>query len=44
MRTNGRGQGGGCMIVRRCGNYGESGYNACICKKNKEMSNVYSFE
>ena len=44
MRTNGRSQGGGRTTVRRYGKYGEPGYNTCICKKDKEMSNVYSFE
>ena len=42
MRMNGRGQGGDRTIVRRCGNCGELGYNARICKKDEEMSNVYS--
>ena len=44
MRINGRGQGRGCIIVRCYGNYNESGYNVCICKKDEEMSNIYSFD
>ena len=44
MRTNGRGQGGGCTTVRRYGNCGEPGHNARTCKKDEEMSNVYSSE
>ena len=44
MRTNGRGRGGGRTTVRRCGNYGEPGHNARICKKDEEMFNVYSSE
>ncbi len=39
---NSRGQGRGCTIIRRCDNYGEPGYNTRICKKDEEMSNVYS--
>ncbi len=42
MRTNGYSQGKGCTIMRCCNNYGEPGYNACIYKKDKEMSNIYS--
>ncbi len=44
MRTNGRGQGGGCTIMRRYGNYSEPGYNVRIYKKDEEMFNVYSSE
>jgi len=39
---NGCNRSRGCTIMRRCGNYGEPGYNARICKKDKEMSNIYS--
>ncbi len=39
---NSRSRGGGCTTMRRYNNCGEPGYNACIYKKNEEMSNVYS--
>ncbi len=42
MCTNGCGQGGDRTIMRRCGNCSEPGYNICTCKKDKEISNVYS--
>ena len=42
MCMSGRGQSGGHMIVWCCSNYSEPGYNACIYKKDKEMSNVYN--
>ncbi len=42
MCTSGRGRGGGRTTMRRCGNCSEPGYNARICKKDEEMSNVYS--
>ncbi len=32
-----------CTIIRHCSNYNEFKYNARICKKDEEMSNVYSF-
>ncbi len=44
MRINGRGRGGGRIIIRRCNNYSEPGYNIRIYKKNEEMFNVYSFD
>jgi len=42
MCTSGCSQDRGCTTVRRCGNYSEPGHNTRICKKDKEMSNVYS--
>src|SRR6266699_6832385 len=42
MRTSGRNRSGGRTIMRRCGNCSEPGHNARICKKDEEMSNVYS--
>ena len=42
IRTNGRGRGGGRTTIRRCGNCSEPGYNTYICKKDEEMSNIYS--
>jgi len=39
---NSRSRNEGRMIVRRCGNCGEPGYNARICKKDEEISNIYS--
>ncbi len=42
--TNGRGQGGGCTTIQRCGNCNKPRHNVYICKKDKEMSNVYSSE
>ena len=44
MYISGRGQSGGRTIMRCYSNYSEPGYNARTCKKDKEMSNVYSFE
>ena len=44
MRMNGHGQDEGRTIMRRYNNCGEPGYNIRICKKNKEISNVYSFD
>ena len=41
---NGRSRGEGRTTIRRCDNCSEPGYNIYICKKDKEMSNVYSFE
>ncbi len=37
-----RNQGGGRTIVRCYSNYSEPGYNIYICKKDKEISNVYN--
>jgi len=37
-------RGGGCMTMWSCGNCNEPGYNARTCKKDEEMSNVYSSE
>ena len=42
MYMSDRNRDGGRMIIRRYNNCSEPGYNACICKKNEEMSNVYS--
>ncbi len=42
MYISGRGRGRGRIIMRCCGNCGEFGYNIRICKKDKEMFNVYS--
>ncbi len=42
--TSDRSRGGGRTIMRRYGNYSEPGHNTYICKKDKEMSNVYSSE
>ncbi len=41
---NGYSRGGGCTTIRRCSNCSESGYNAYICKKDEEISNIYSFK
>ena len=42
MYINGCDQGGGRTIIRRYSNCSEPRYNMRICKKNEEMSNVYS--
>ncbi len=42
MYTNGRGQNGGRTTMRCYSNCNEPGYNTCICKKDKEMFNIYS--
>ncbi len=39
---NDHGRNGGCTTMWRCGNCSELRYNVYICKKDKEMSNVYS--
>jgi len=44
MYMSGRSRGGGRTTMRRYNNCGEPGYNTCICKKDEEMSNVYSSE
>ncbi len=44
MRTSDGSRGGGRTIVLRCGNCGEPGHNIRICKKDEEMSNVYSID
>ncbi len=44
MRMSGCGQSGGRITMRCYGNCGELGYNARTCKKDEEMSNVYSSE
>ncbi len=44
MRASGCGRGGGRTTVRHCGNCGEPGHNARTCKKDEEMSNVYSID
>ncbi len=41
---NGCNRSGGYTTMRHYDNYSESGYNARICKKDEEMSNVYSSE
>ncbi len=41
---NDRSRNEGRTTMRRYGNCNEPGYNMCICKKNEEMSNVYSSE
>ena len=41
---NGCSRGGGRTTMQRYGNCSEPGYNVRICKKDEEMSNVYSFE
>ncbi len=40
--TSGYSRGGGRITIRRCGNCSELRYNARICKKDEEISNVYS--
>ena len=42
MYMSGRGRDGGRTTMRYCGNCSEPRYNICICKKDEEMSNVYS--
>ncbi len=42
MCMSGRNRGKGCMTMRCCDNCGEPGYNVRICKKDEEISNVYS--
>ncbi len=42
IRTNDRSQSGGHTTIWHCANYGEPGYNTCICKKDEEMFNIYS--
>ncbi len=42
MYTNGCGRGGNRTIMRCYSNYSEPRYNTRICKKNEEISNVYS--
>ncbi len=44
MRISDRGQNKGRTTMRHCSNCSEPGHNICICKKDKEMSNVYSFD
>ncbi len=44
MCTNSRGQSGGRITMRHYSNCGEPGHNTHIYKKDKEMSNIYSFE
>ncbi len=44
MRMNGRSRGGGYTTIRRYNNCNEPGHNARTCKKDEEMSNVYSFD
>ncbi len=44
MCMNGYSRSGGCMIIWRYNNCSEPGYNTRICKKDEEMSNVYSSE
>ncbi len=42
IRANGCNRSGSRTIIQRYGNCGEPGHNAYICKKDEEMSNVYS--
>ncbi len=42
MCMNGCNRNKGRTTVQRYDNCGEPGYNARICKKDEEMSNVYS--
>ncbi len=42
MYTNSRSRGRGRTTMRCYNNCSEPRYNACIYKKNEEMSNVYS--
>ncbi len=42
IHTNGRNRGRGRTTMRRCSNCSEPGYNVRICKKDEEMSNIYS--
>ena len=42
MRMSGCGRGESRITMRCCNNCSEPGYNTCICKKDEEMSNVYS--
>ncbi len=42
IHTSGCSRGKGRTTIQSCGNYSEPGYNTCICKKDEEMSNVYS--
>ncbi len=44
MHTSGRSQGGGRTTIRRYDNCGETGHNTRICKKDKEIFNVYNSE
>ena len=44
MYMNSHNQNGGCTIIRRYSNYSKPRHNARICKKDEEMSNVYSSE
>ncbi len=41
MRTSGRSRGGDRTTIRYYGNCNEPRYNIRICKKDKEMSNIY---
>ena len=40
--TNSCNRGKGCTIIQRYNNCNEPGYNTYTCKKNEEMSNIYS--
>ncbi len=40
--TNGCNWGGGYTTIRYCDNCGEPRYNIYICKKDEEISNIYS--
>ncbi len=42
MHTSSCNRGGSCTTIQRYSNYNEPRYNAHICKKNEEMSNIYS--
>ena len=41
---NSRGQDEDRTTIRRYDNYSEPRYNVRICKKDKEISNIYSFK
>ena len=42
MHTNGCNRGEGRTTMRRYSNCNELGYNMRICKKDEEISNIYS--
>ncbi len=42
MYTNGRSQNKGHTTIQHYSNCNEPRYNTRICKKNEEMSNIYS--
>ncbi len=42
IHARGCSRGGGRITMRHYGNCGKPGYNTHICKKDEEMSNIYS--